>query len=298
MRKAFLIVSILLVLLGSILLYQNITYNDKKLHVVICDVGQGDAIFLRTPSGSDILVDGGPDDSVLNCLGKHMPFWDRDLELVILTHPHADHFQGLFSVLKTYKVKVFATEDLENKTLGFGELMNLIRSQAIHTRFVFAGDKFKLKDGVEFEIVGPSKYFLEFTSPQGFIGESNEFGSVETLVRYGKFSALLTGDSQAIELNEALQSFDSAQDFSTVSVLQVPHHGSRFGLTQEILDILNPIIAVISVGAKNKYGHPTPFILDLLKSKNIKTLRTDQNGEIEVISDGKDFQIRNTISNK
>src|SRR3989344_6568995 len=115
MKKVFLIGTVLFFLLGCILVYQNITYNDKKLHVVFCDVGQGDAIFVRTPNGSDILIDGGPDDSVLNCLGKHMPFWDRDLELVILTHPHSDHFTGLFSVLKTYKIEIFATEELNNK---------------------------------------------------------------------------------------------------------------------------------------------------------------------------------------
>ncbi len=292
MKKVFLIAATLLLLLGCILIYQNITYNDKKLHVVICNVGQGDAIFIRTPQGSDILIDGGPDDKVLSCLSKHMPFWERDLELIMLTHPHADHFTGLFSVLKTYKVKAFATEDLENKTLGFGELTNLIKNKAISTRFVFAGDKFKLKDGVEFEIVGPTEEFLRQTSPGGTIGESNEFGSVETLIKFKDFSALFTGDSQASELADALQPFDSAQGFSPVSVLQVPHHGSKTGLNAEILDFLQPKLAVISVGLKNKYGHPTPFILDLLKSNNIKTLRTDQNGEVEITSDGFNFTVK------
>ncbi len=291
MKKVFLIVAALFFLLGCVLIYQNITYNNKKLHVVICDVGQGDAIFIRTPQGSDILIDGGPDDKVLSCLSKHMPFWDKDLELVILTHPHSDHFTGLFSVLKNYKVKVFATEDLENKTLSFGELMKIIKDQAIPTRFVFAGDRFRLKDGVEFEIVGPTKEFLLQTSPGGTIGESSEFGSVETLMSFVKFSMLLTGDSQADELEQAI---GLTQDkLYNLSVLQVPHHGSRFGLTAEILDVLNPKIAAISVGAKNKYGHPTPFILDLLKSKNIKILRTDQNGEVEIISDGINFSTKN-----
>ena len=297
MKKTLVILSILFILLANILIYQNITYNDKKLHVVFCDVGQGDAVFIRTPHGSDILIDGGPDGSVLSCLGKHMPFWDRDLELVILTHPHSDHFTGLFSVLKTYKVKVFATEDLENKTLGFGELMKMIKNQAISTRFIFAGDRFSLKDEVMLEIVGPTKEFLSQTSPGGTIGESNEFGSVETLVSFGNFSALLTGDSQSEELNEAIQSFESAPFGAAqgkqgkILILQVPHHGSKTGLNAEILDFLQPKLAVISVGAKNKYGHPTPFILDLLKSKNIKTLRTDQNGEIEIVSDGKNWKV-------
>jgi len=292
--KVFLIASGLLFLLGCILVYQNITYNDKKLHVVFCNVGQGDAIFVRTPQGSDILIDAGPDDSVLNCLGKNMPFWNRDLELVILTHPHSDHFIGLFSVLKNYKIKSFVSEELSNKTVGFNSLMGKIKAQKIPARFLLAGDRFILKDKVALEIVGPTKEFLDQTSPGGTIGESSEFASLEILIRYGKFSALLTGDSQVMELEEILR---FTQNDIPLSVLQIPHHGSRFGLTTEILDVLNPKLAVISVG-KNKYGHPTPFILDLLQSKNIKTLRTDQNGEVKVVSDGKNFQIRSKTLTK
>lgn len=287
MKKTFLTLSIILILLGSILIYQNITYNDKKLHVVFCDVGQGDAIFIRTANGSDILIDAGPDNKVLNCLGKHMPFWDRTIEVVILTHPHSDHFTGLFSVLKTYKVKIFATEDLDNKTLGFSELMKTIKNKNIDTHFVFAGDKFKLKDGAEFEIVGPKEEFLRETSPGGTIAESSEFGSAETLVSFIKFSMLLTGDSQEEELRDAVESYG----LKDIDILQIPHHGSRFGLTSEILDILNPKLAVISVGKNNRYGHPAPLTVELLKSKNIKTLRTDQDGEAEIVSDGKTWKV-------
>lgn len=287
MKKYFLIGTVLLFLLGGIIVYQNITFNDKKLHVVICDVGQGDAIFIRTPQGSDILIDGGPDDSVLSCLSRHMPLWDRTIELMILTHPHADHLMGLFAVLKNYKIKAFATEELSNKTVGFASLMDKIKAQKIPTRFVFAGDRFILKDKVVLEIVGPAKEFLDKTSPGGTIGETSEFASLESLLIYGKFSALLTGDSQALELQQALELIDG-----TVSILQAPHHGSKTGLNQEILNALNPKLAVISVGKSNKYGHPNPFTLDLLKSSNIKTLRTDQVGDIEVVSDGMNWRVK------
>ncbi|MBI4096547.1 MAG: MBL fold metallo-hydrolase [Candidatus Levybacteria bacterium] len=285
--KIFLIASGLLFLLGCILIYQNITYNDKKLHITFCNAGQGDAIFVRTPQGSDILIDSGPDNAVLNCLGQHMPFWDKTLELVILTHPHADHFTGFFSVLKNYKVKSFVLEELGNKTIGFNSLTEEIKARKIPQKFIFAGDRFVLKDGVMLEIVGPTQEFIRQTSPGGTIGEGAEFASVETLIKYGKFSALLTGDSQAAELEEMLKLIQH----DNLSILQVPHHGSRFGLTAGILDSLSPKLAVISVG-KNKFGHPTQFILDLLKSAGIKTLRTDQNGEVEIISDGKIFKIQ------
>lgn len=287
-KKIILIIFVACIAILLTLIYQNIIFVDHKLHVTFCDVGQGDAIFIRTPQGSDILVDGGPDNSVLNCLSKRMPFWDRTIELVILTHPHADHLNGLISVAKNYKIVSFATENLSNTTQGFSLLVDLIKKEGVRIRHVYANDKFKLRDGVVLEIVGPTKEFLGFTSPQGLIGESSEFGSLLTLVKYEKFSVLLTGDSQAEELSEAVRTSLFAKG---ISVLQVPHHGSRTGLTSEILDILNPKLAVISVG-KNSYGHPTAFILDLLKTLNIKTLRTDLDGEVEVVSDGNTFKVQ------
>ena len=131
----FLVGATLLVLLGCILIYQNIIYDDKKLHIIVCDVGQGDAILLRTPGGSDVLIDGGPDDSVLACLGKHMRFWDRTLEMVILTHPHADHLNGLIAVSNYYKISSFISENLKNNTADFSELMKLVASKNIKTRW-------------------------------------------------------------------------------------------------------------------------------------------------------------------
>lgn len=291
LKKVFLVTVVLFFLLGCILVYQNITYNDKKLHVTVCDVGQGDAIFVRTPQGSDILIDGGPDDSVLNCLGKHMPIWDRTLEIVILTHPHADHFMGFFPVLKNYKVKAFVSEELNNETAGFRSLMDKIKAQKIPVKFVFAGDRFVLKDGVVLEVLGPTQKFLSQTSPGGTIGESSEFASLESLLTFGEFSMLLTGDSQVTELEQGIRV--KREGLSSLPVLQIPHHGSRFGLNSEILNILNPKLAVISVGKNNKYGHPNPFTLDLLKFQDIKILRTDQKGDIEIISDGLSWKIKN-----
>lgn len=283
MKKIFLTAVIIFISLGSIVLFESFRLGERKLHIVFCDVGQGDAIFIKTPDNLDILVDGGPNDSVLSCLSKYMPFWDKRLELVILTHPHADHLNGLISVAKNYEIAAFATENLKNKTQGFARLMDLIEDKKnINIQYVYAGDKFRFKDGVAVEIVGPTKEFLQLTSPSGNIGESGEFASVETLIKYKDFSALLTGDSQAQELKQAIQSFDSVGD---IAILQVPHHGSRTGLNSEILDVLMPELAVISVG-RNSYGHPNPLILQLLKDKGIKTLRTDQNGEVEIISDG------------
>jgi len=287
MRKVF-IGFILLISLAGIFVYQYARFYDDKFHLVFCDVGQGDAIFLRTPSGIDILIDGGPNDSILSCLERHMPFWDKTIELAILTHPHEDHLNGFLDVLKNYKVLSFVTLDLKNNTSSFKALLESLKEEKINIRFVYLGDRFIFKDGLSISIVGPSREFLAKTSPRGFIGETNEFANVESLIKYKNFSALLTGDSQASELNEILK---QVQDDIGISVLQVPHHGSRFGLTAEILDILNPKAAAISVGKNNKYGHPAQETLKILGDKNIKILRTDQDGEIQITTDGSIFRL-------
>lgn len=285
MRKYLLIGTVLLFLLGSILIYQNITFNDKKLHVVICDVGQGDAILVRTPHGSDILIDGGPDDSVLSCLGKHLPFWDKTIEVMILTHPHADHLTGLIDVAKRYRVLAFGNEKIDNPNSLYKELVKQLEQNHTQQRYLYQGDKFIIKDGVSLQTLWPTQEWVNQSSVNG--ENLNENGlSVIELLSYKNFKALFTGDAQA----EDMERIDSLA--GAIDLLKVPHHGSRFGLTAEILDILNTKIAAISVSKNNKYGHPTPFILDLLKSLSIKTLRTDQVGDIEIISDGLSWRVR------
>lgn len=280
-KIAFMVSSSLL-LLGAIFFYEQARFGDGKLHVVFCDVGQGDAIYLRTPKGIDVLVDGGPNDAVLGCLSSHMPFWDRSIEMVFLTHPHADHLTGLISVLERYTVLSFNTEELINTTAGFTKLTETIRVNKIKSRYIGAGDTFRMKDGVSVKVLGPSRRFLQETSPDRTIAEKREFASLVLKVSFGSFEVVLTGDSQREGLREGIERVGEAVD-----VLQVPHHGSKTGLDADILTRIKPRFAVISVGKKNRYGHPNKETLKLLGDKDIKILRTDQNGEIEITSDGK-----------
>lgn len=287
MRRLIISATLSILILFFIVGYEKAQFlRDGKLHVIFCDVGQGDAIFIKTPSGKDILIDGGPNDSVLSCLSNNMSFWDRELDLMFLTHPHADHFVGLISVLQRYSLKSFHTENLENKTAGFAELLRVAKAQKKDPHYVLAGDKFKTRDGVEITILGPSKEFIQETSPGGVIGESREFASLIILVSYGEFNVLLTGDSQIPGLSEAFIN----NSVPSIEVLQVPHHGSRFGFDKALIDEINPKLAAISVG-KNNYGHPSKEILKILSEKDIKILRTDQHGEVEIVSDGKKFEI-------
>ncbi len=284
MKKVVVIICSLVVLLASVTVYQYLHFHDGKLHVVFCDVGQGDAILIITPNNKHILNDGGPDQKVIDCLSRHMPFWERGIDLLILTHPHADHFFGMFEILQRYRVYAFATEDLNNKTQSYQELLHLLKEKQVSQVRVLAGDVWNVGD-VHVQVVGPTESYLNQTSPGGTIGESKEFASVITHLTYGNFSVLLTGDSQASGLENALDMIGS-----DVTVLQSPHHGSKTALNTSVLQALAPRVAVISVGV-NKYGHPSPEILELYKTNNIPYHRTDKEGDVEFVSDGKEWKV-------
>lgn len=286
MKKVIVFVLILVILLGGKFYFDFVSYRDGNLHIVFCNVGQGDGIFIRTPGGKQILVDGGPDEKVLSCLSGHSPFWQRSLDLMLLSHPHADHLNGLIIVLQRYITRYFGSENLSNKTAGFRTLNALLKEKKISFKQFYAGDKISLADGVTLRILSPDLNLLKRTSPNGVVGESSEFANLIILVEYKNFTMLLTGDSQAPQI-EAVTKFLR----KPIDILQVPHHGSRTGLSNVSLQTLLPKMAVISVG-KNSYGHPSLVTLSLLKSLTIPAFRTDQKGDIEVISDGKNFKTR------
>lgn len=165
---------------------QIFSFYDGKLHVIFCNVGQGDAILIKSPQNTMFLVDSGPDSSVLNCLSSHLPFWKRDISMAILTHPHADHLTGLLSVLKDYSVARFVTEPLENPTAGYTSLHALRITHRVPETRVTAG-KGVQQGAFALLFVGPTTEKLQMVSPSGTIGQSNEQGVLETYVRYGSF---------------------------------------------------------------------------------------------------------------
>jgi competence protein ComEC len=287
MLKYFSLVFTSLFLLSAIFFYQNAKLNDGKLHVIVCDVGQGDGILIRTPNGSDILVDGGPDDSILNCLSSHLPFWDRTIELMVLTHPHTDHAAGLVDVLKRYTVLHFVTEKVLGQTATYKRLEDELAAQKLSAQYSFSGDRIDLADKTQLLTLWPSHEWLNSNQLQAKNEQNfdlNGFCLVQ-LFTYGDFTLLLTGDAGSVVEDKI------AAEVGNVDVLKVPHHGSKTGMSDFFLNQIKPSLAIISVGANNRYGHPAQSALNLLKSHNIKYFRTDQNGTMEVVSDGKTFSV-------
>jgi competence protein ComEC len=248
---------------------------DGRLHVQFLDVGQGDAIFIQCPNGQQILVDGGPDPSVLlSHLGRRMPFWDRSLDLVILTHPEADHVGGLVDVLERYDVSLVLDSGQECASATCEAWRALIKEKGIPYRGAESGMRLELGQDVRLDVLHPPTHLMTNTT-----SDINN-NSVVLDLQYGQFSALLTGDvmeeAESVLLTSG-QSLDSL-------VLKVPHHGGDTSLTTPFLEAADPKLAIISAGADNRFGHPDEVTLE--KLEGIATYRTDQDGSVELVTDG------------
>ncbi len=241
-----------------------LTLPDNQAKVVVCDVGQGDAIF-AIYKNIQMLVDVGPSNKkVLRCLENHLPFWDKTIEVVILTHGDSDHIGGLDDLLRSYKVdKFFSNGYLETQV-----------EQKIYSRKLRQNDVISI--GVfEFEVVWPP---VESSPILVSEKDSNKNSVVGYLNFFDKkWSMFMSGDME-VETEQRLVWREVLK--SNVDVLKVSHHGSGSATSDEILEILNPKVAVISVGKNNKFGHPNDDILKKLEDKNIEIKRTDFNGEI------------------
>lgn len=315
MKKIIIVSLFAFIALSCLFIYQYLTFHDGKLHVVFCDVGQGDGILITTPSNKQILVDAGPDKRILDCLGKHMPFWDRTIDIALLTHPHADHFAGYYYIVDQYRIDHFATEALRNNTDGFAELEKRLQREHIKVQHVSVGDRWTApviasdqrergnltakeiasssfdkirtpRNDVIIEVLGPTNTFLVSKDPDGIITNSAESASLVIKVSYGEFSVLLTGDAPIDEMTEI-----ALDGVSGLDVLQIPHHGSTTGIDEEVLSLLQPRMAVISVG-KNNYGHPKKEVLELLQKQGITILRTDERGDVAFVSNGKEITMQ------
>lgn len=259
-------------LILSLLVLSVFTLPDKNLHLIACDVGQGDATLIVYGS-IQVLIDGGPNNKVLDCLGKYIPFWDRKIEVVILTHPDSDHYAGLVEVIKRYKVDNYLDNGLSTGTESYEVLEKEVGGGGI--REVIAKKGTGVREGkMSLDIVSPEEANKE--------AESNDNSLVIDL-KYGSFEAMLTGDAPKKILNAILVN-------KPLDYLKLSHHGSKTGTDTFTLDNFMPKLAIISVG-KNNYGHPNKEVLNLLKERKIKTFRTDETGNIETKSDGKSYWI-------
>lgn len=275
-----LVVALAAVCIGIWLLVLEAT-PSTTLTVAVMDVGQGDSIYIKSPTGIEIVIDGGPDNSILRQLPTRMAFSDRQLDAIIETHPDADHIAGFVDVLKRYSIGAFIEPGIPKPTLTAKALEQEVADEKIPRYIVRRGDWLDLGAGAKLQILFP-----DFDVSQLTTNKTNEGCIVSRLV-YGNTSVLFMCDAP-MDVENHLMQIGSSTDLAS-DILKVGHHGSRFSSGTAFVAEVHPTIAVISVGAGNTYGHPTPQTLGTLSSQHIKTLRTDQEGTVVFVSNGKEI---------
>jgi competence protein ComEC len=249
--------------------------DDAPLSVTFLDVGQGDAALIEGPGGQRILVDGGPSAAaVRDALGRNLPFYDRRIDLVVLTHPQADHMAGLPAVLDRYDVGGVMTTRFANKTDLYHDWTAFLATSRLPVVTATRGQSIDLADGARLTVLNPTSS-TRLTGPE----ELNDTSIVLRLTM-GKVSYLLTADiSDATEAALISRGTDLRS-----TVLKVPHHGSKTSTSPAFLRRVDPIIDVVSAGEDNPFGHPAPEVLSRLEGDAV--FRTDEDGDITVSTDG------------
>ncbi len=274
LRRAFIAAAIFVACMGW--LFASVPWArlpDDTLRVWFFDIGQGDAIFIETPTGEQILIDSGRDRRVLAKLGSVMPPWDRTLDAVVLTHPDADHVGGFPDVLARYDVAAIYETGITSRTDAAEAWVAAVRDEAADRRLIKAGSRLVYGD-VSLETVWPLSAL-----PGSVPKEPNRF-SLVFLLHYGGTTVALTADATSDEERR----FASA--LGDVDVLKVGHHGSRTSSDAEFLSRIRPEVAVVSVGERNPYGHPAPEALSRLEKAGARIFRTDFDGDILLTSFG------------
>jgi competence protein ComEC len=261
--------------------------------VSFLDIGQGDAIFIESPSGKQMLVDGGPGSAVLSRLGSVMPFYDRSIDVVLATHPDRDHIGGLPAVLSRYDVSYIVDTGATSSTQTSRAYVlardeRTAQNSAAHAQYVRArrGLVINFQDGAYVRVLYPDR---DVTQER----ETNE-GSIVLQVVYASTTVMLTGDApQDVELHlVALDgSASSPQAVPTLhsDILKAGHHGSRTSSAPVFVKTVSPSYAIISAGKNNSYGHPHKEVMDLFAALHIPTRITYDLGTTTFESDGRTF---------
>ncbi len=249
--------------------------GDGLLHLSYLDVGQGDAILIRTPAMEYILIDGGPDGRVLQEISTVMPFYERTIDLLVLSHPHADHVDGLVEVLERYDVGSVLLTGVSYRYPGYERFLDLVTEKKVKIFFVNGEYDYRFGSLV-FDIVYP----LE--SLQGAHFENINNSSIAMRVLFGSHSFFFSGD---LELEGEAKIIKNGIDVRA-DVLKAGHHGSRTSNSEEILDLMRPSWAIVSCGVDNSFQHPHSETVRNLQKREVPLYRTDIDGRVDVVTDG------------
>lgn len=256
--------------------------NDLK--VAFFDVGQGDSALIETPNRNKIIIDGGPDNSVLAKIGRYFSFFEKAVDILIITHPDSDHLAGAVEIAKNYNVGLIIVNGKQCASSLCGEFEKIIKQKNIKVISSAKGQEMDLGRGVKINILMPASQTAGAAKK-----EDDNNSSIISLLSFGKDSFLFLGDA---EIKEELALIENFPDLKA-EVLKVAHHGSKNSANDLFLEKINPKFSVISAGAKNTYGHPHIKTLEALKKIGSEIFRTDLGGDIKFISNGEGVALAN-----
>ncbi len=272
---------IFLLLIFTVTVWLIVWWETPSQYLVVnfLDVGQGDAILITAPNKNQVLIDGGPNQSVVRALGQVMPFYDHSIDLILESHPDQDHIGGLAEVFKRYQVAGFIEPAFEASTAVYKNLEEKIAQEKSPHLIAQVGTKIILSPDVYLEVLSAKPWML---GPRGGKPDTNNSSIVARLV-YASTTFLFTGDAPTKLTNQLTSLFP---DKLKADVLKVSHHGAKTSNSPTFLKMVKPEYAIISVGADNRYSHPNPETLNWLETAGAQIFQTKDLGTITLKSDG------------
>lgn len=267
----------------SIVLWLVISHENRKgkLSFVVLNVGQGDALFIESPTGRQVVVDGGPDNTLMREISNVMPWYDRHIDMIVVTNPDKDHYEGFIPLMNKYSVDLVLEPGTTNKNDLYASLEKEIADKNIQKVIARRGQVIDLGGGAYLQVLFPDR---------DISGLSSNDGSLVMKLVYGETSVMLQGDSTA-KIEDYLLTLGTTTLKSTI--LKAGHHGSRTSSVPEYVSAVTPEFVVASSGIHNDYGHPHKETVETMEKLHIPFYDTCNNGEIVFISDGKNFVLKN-----
>lgn len=278
----FIKIALCLIVVISVLFFVVWQSDNNTLRIYFFDIGQGDGMLIRTPSGQNIVIDGGPDNGFIAKLGQALPFYNQTIDLLILTHPHDDHLLGLVEVTKRYQVKQILYSGALHSTNAYLDWLNIIKEKKIPLKIAQAGQQFFFND-LELKVIYP---FINFTNQK--VENLNQTSVVVQLI-YHKTKVLFMADLEKEGEREIVDKYQLNSRLADLKsdVIKIGHHGSGYSSTLAFLKQISPKYAIILVGQGNKFNHPASSTLAKLTILGVKIFRTDLNGDIIFKSNGR-----------
>jgi competence protein ComEC len=260
-----------------------------ELQISVLDVGQGDALYIRTPDGADLLIDGGPNDSVGRALGQAMPAYDRAIDVVMATHSDLDHIGGLISLVDRYDIGLFIVSHSTSTDPARQALDQALARRSVPIVRVAAGDRINLDpaNGVYLDVLWPPGPIGTSSEAIPVLPEDDNERSIVARLVYASTSVMLTGDAGEPTENMLVSKYGTALDSD---VLKVGHHGSNTSTSDAFVGFVSPTTALISAGKDNQFGHPHQDVVDRLLAHGAETFQTKNEGLITLVSDGASFR--------